>query len=159
SIGIGKGDTVALNSETRLQFYLADLGILANGSIAAALYPSYPPADLIRNLTASNARAVFVEDAKTLKALRGAPVEHWFLLTGEADGALSLDALRNLGREAIKRDPQLSGRIRAEVQPCDAAILYLTSGATGEPKMALVTHQAIVANLDMGPYVLPIGPE
>ena len=38
-------------------------------------------------------------------------------------------------------------------------MLYLTSGATGEPKMALVTHQAIVSNIDMGPAVLPLGPQ
>jgi long-chain acyl-CoA synthetase len=159
SLGIGRGDTVALNSETRLEFYLADLGIMANGSIAAALYPSYPPADLARNLTASNACAVFVEDPKTLASLRGAPMRHWLLLTGEAEGAITLDALRAFGRDSIERDPGLIGRLRAEVQPSDHAILYLTSGATGEPKMALVTHQAIVANLDMGPHVLPLGPQ
>ena len=158
SLGIGKGDIVALNSETRLQFYLADLGILANGSIAAAMYPSYPPADLVRTLVATGARAVFVEDARTLEALRGAPARHWIVLTGEAEGAISLDALRAFGRDALARDPELMGRLRAEVQPSDYAVLYLTSGATGEPKMALVTHQAIVANLDMGPFVLPIGP-
>ncbi len=50
SLGIAKGETVALNSETRLQFYLADPGIMANGSIAAALYPSYPPKDFLRNI-------------------------------------------------------------------------------------------------------------
>ena len=49
SLGIRKGDIVALDSETRLEFYLADLGILANGSIAAALYPSYPPKDLVQH--------------------------------------------------------------------------------------------------------------
>ena len=158
SLGIAKGDTVALNSETRLEFYLADLGIMTNGSIAAALYPSYPPADLVRTLAAANARAVFVEDAKTMRTLQGAPVRHWILLTGEAEGAITLEALRAFGRDAMARDPELGGRIRAEVQPSDYAILYLTSGATGEPKMALVTHQAIVSNLDMGPHVLPIGP-
>jgi long-subunit acyl-CoA synthetase (AMP-forming) len=41
-LGIRKGDTVALHSETRAEFYLADLGILTNGSIAAALYTTYP---------------------------------------------------------------------------------------------------------------------
>ena len=56
-------------------------------------------------------------------------------------------------------DPDLLRRMRSGVGPSDTAILYLTSGATGEPKMALVTHQAIVANLDMGPAVLPIGPQ
>src|SRR5438445_6595008 len=59
----------------------------------------------------------------------------------------------------MARDPLLFARMRAEVQPSDSAILYLTSGATGEPKMALVTHNALVSNIDMGPAVLPIGPQ
>jgi long-chain acyl-CoA synthetase len=159
SLGIGKGDVVALNSETRLEFYLADLGVVSNGSIAAAMYPSYPPKDLIRTIAAVGARAVFVEDPKTLAPLRAAETGHWILLTGEAEGALSLDALRQRGRDAIANDPGLMARIEAEVHPEDAAILYLTSGATGEPKMALVTHGSVVANLDMGPHVLPLGPE
>ena len=40
----------------------------------------------------------------------------------------------------------------------DPAVLYLTSGATGEPKMGLVTHAALTANIDMGPRVLPLTP-
>jgi long-chain acyl-CoA synthetase len=159
SLGIAKGDVVALDSETRLEFYLADLGVMANGSIAAAMYPSYPSEDLLRTIENCGARAVFVEDPATYQALREAPVRHWILLTGEAPGALGMEALRERGRAAMAADPRLLDRIRAEVRPSDHAILYLTSGATGEPKMALVTHQAIVANLDMGPSVLPIGPE
>jgi long-chain acyl-CoA synthetase len=159
SIGIGKGDVVALNSETRLEFYLADLGTMANGSIAAALYPSYPPKDLLQNIEASDAVAAFVEDPKMLAALRGAPVRHWILLTGQADGALTLDELRARGRAALQADPEMAARTSAELQPADTAILYLTSGATGEPKMALVTHQALVSNLDMAPDALPLGPE
>ena len=158
-LGIRKGDVVALNSETRLEFYLADLGILTNGSVAAALYPSYPPADLVRTLEASGARAAFVEDPKSLQPLLRASISHWILLTGSAPGAMTLDDLRRKGREAIARDPALPQRLAAETLPSDHAVLYLTSGATGEPKMALVTHAAIVANIDMGPVVLPIGPQ
>lgn len=159
SLGVAKGDVVALNSETRLEFYIADLGTMANGSIAAAMYPSYPPADLIRTLTTTRARAAFVEDAKMYRSLCAAPVEHWILLTGEAEGAISLDALRARGRSLMASDSGLIERLHAAVKPSDPAILYLTSGATGDPKMALVTHQAITANLDMGPAALPIGPE
>ena len=158
ALGLRKGDVVALNSETRLEFYLADLGVMTNGSIAAAMYPSYPPKDLVRTIENAGAKAVFVEDPKTLKTLRDAPVRLWILLTGEAEGALTLDALRAQGREAMARDPQLVARLAAEVHPDDTAILYLTSGATGEPKMALVTHHALVSNIDMGPAALPIGP-
>jgi len=159
SLGLAKGDIIALNSETRLEFYLADLGIMANGSIAAAMYPSYPAKDLVRTIEATGAKAVFVEDPQTLKTLLDAPVRLWILLTGDAEGALTLQGLRAMGRDAMARDPQLFARLRAQVEPSDSAILYLTSGATGEPKMALVTHNAVVSNIDMGPAVLPLGPQ
>jgi len=159
SIGVRKGDVVALDSETRLQFYVADLGILTAGGVAAALYPSYPPKDLVRTIRNCGAKALFVEDPKTLHALRDVPDMPRILLTGEADGALSLDQLRERGRLALAGDPEYMARLKAEVTPSDYAILYLTSGATGDPKMALVTHAAVVANVDMAPAALPIGPQ
>ncbi len=158
SLGIARGDVVALDSETRLEVYLADMGILGMGGVAAAVYPSYPPADIIQMIESIGARAVFVENPKTFGALRAARVDHWILLTGEAEGALTLDALREIGRKAASADPGLYDRLRARLCPSDSAVLYLTSGATGEPKRALVTHQAIVSNIDMGPVVLPLGP-
>ena len=158
TLGIGRGEVVALASETRLEFYLADLGILTNGSIAAALYPNYPVADLVATLSKSGAVAAFAENPKIWRSLKEAPVRLWILLTGEAEGAMTLDRLRETGRAALDDDPAGGERMRGEVQPSDPAILYLTSGATGEPKMALVTHQAVVANIDMGPEVLPLGP-
>ena len=159
ALGIGKGDIVALNSETRLEFYLADMGILANGSVAAAMYPSYPAKDLVRTMENAGACAAFIEDPTMLGELRQAPVRQWILLTGQAPGALSLDDLREMGRKALQLDPGLMERLSSEVDPSDPAVLYLTSGATGEPKMALVTHHSIVSNIDMGPAALPMGPE
>ena len=159
SIGIRKGDVVALDSETRLEFYLADVGILTAGSVAAALYPTYPPRDLVRTIQKCGAKALFVEDPKTLEALSEAPEMPRVLLTGEAEGALTLDQLRARGRQVLAGDPEFLTRLKAEVTPSDYAILYLTSGATGEPKMALVTHASIVLNIDAAPTVLPIGPQ
>ncbi len=148
ALGLGKGDHVALCSETRAEFYLADQGILMNGSVAAALYPSYPPEELKRTVAMADAKALFVEDPKMFAKLKDAPVEHFFLLTGEAGGAISLAQLRKLGRD--------SGVRTFDVSPDDNAILYLTSGATGEPKMVMVTHGAVMANIRMGPAVLPL---
>ena len=159
TLGLGKGDIVALDSETRLEFYLADLGIMANGSIAAALYPNYPAKELVRIIGACDAKAVFVENPKTFESLRHARVATWILLTGEAPGATTLDQVRQCGREAMTRDPGLLAKLCAEVQPGDDAILYLTSGATGEPKMVMVSHRALVSNIDMAPVALPVGPK
>jgi long-chain acyl-CoA synthetase len=144
ALGIAKGDHVALCSETRAEFYLADQGILMNGSVAAALYPSYPAAELLKTIQTAEAKALFVEDQKTFAKLKQAPVKRIILLTGEAEGAISLKDLRRHGRFA------------AEVTGSDEAILYLTSGATGEPKMVMVTHGAVLANVKMGPAVLPL---
>src|ERR1700722_15133718 len=70
SLGLGKGDHIALCSETRAEFYLADQGILMNGSVAAALYPSYPPDELKSTMTRADAKALFVEDPKTFAKLK-----------------------------------------------------------------------------------------
>ena len=158
-LGVRHGDIVVLNSETRLEFYLADLGIMTRGAVAAALYPSYPAKDLIRTIESTGTRVVFVEDPKMLQSLSGADVEHWILMTGTAPGAMTLAELRELGRREMTQDPGLFPGIRASCRPEDYAILYLTSGATGEPKMVLITHYALVSNIDMGPAVLPLGPE
>ena len=162
-LGFKKGDVIALHAETRAEFYLVDLGIMANGSIAAALYTSYPLPDQIGNLRASDAKAIFVEDVKTMHALKAAagtpelPM-HWILLTGQAENTLTLEQLRADGRRALAEDSQAFERIRSEARAADMAILYLTSGATGEPKMGLVSHAALVANVDMGPVALPLYP-
>ena len=63
-------------------------------------------------------------------------------------GRYSLSGLRKLGRE--------SGLKHDSPGPEDNAILYLTSGATGEPKMVMTTHGAVVANVHMGPKVLAL---
>ncbi|MCU1327599.1 MAG: AMP-dependent synthetase and ligase [Bryobacterales bacterium] len=147
SIGIGKGDHVAICSETTAEFYLIDQGILMNGSVAAALYPSYPAEELVSTVARADARALFVENPKMLAKMKAAPVSDIILMSGEAEGYLTLAQLRTHGRYA------------AEVGPQDNAILYLTSGATGDPKMVMTTHGSLAANVNMAPTVVPLGPE
>src|SRR5581483_9354485 len=53
----------------------------------------------------------------------------------------------------------LFDRIQAEYTPADSAIRYMASGATGEPKMGLTSHAAVVSNIDMGPAALGLTPD
>src|SRR5689334_5585964 len=163
SLGVRKGDIVALYSETRAEFYMADLGVIAAGAIAAALYTSLPMADQVGNLRAFHPKAVIVETPKALAAMQAAfgdqPLQAtWILLTGEHEGATTIRKVRELGRDAVAADPGLFDRIRGAYGPHDHAILYLTSGATGEPKMGLVTHDSVISNIDNAPAVLGVGP-
>jgi long-chain acyl-CoA synthetase len=162
SLGLRKGDIACVLSETRAEFYLVDLAIMGVGGISAALYTSYPTHEQVQSIKTIEPQFLFVECSKTLKALLTAYdtrlPKHTILLTGEAEGALSLGTVRELGRESLGRDAEAFGRIHSEVSPDDAAILYMTSGATGTPKMSLTSHAAVLSNIDQGPAVLPIGP-
>src|SRR5581483_7656498 len=166
ALGLRKGDIVCILSETRVEFYLVDLGIMGAGGVAAALYTAYPMPDLARNVRDAEPDFLFVEDPKTLTALSNATTgqgislpPNVILMTGESPHARSLAELQNLGRELLARDPKALDRTMAELSPGDAAILYLTSGATGQPKMGLTSHSAILANIDAAPVALPITPE
>src|SRR4029077_17793885 len=98
-----------------MEFYLAEIGSMANGSLAAAVYPNYPPQELVKTIQACDAKAVIAEDPKTLESITAAPVTKWIRMTGKAPGAMTLDELRKCGREAMERDPGLLARILSEV--------------------------------------------
>lgn len=164
AIGIGKGDIVTVYSETRAEFYLVDVGIMTNGSISAALYTSYPMPEQVRNLRIAQPKAIIVENEKALRGLRevlgGEPLDaRWIIMNGAAEGVLTLDDLRAAGRRLMSDQPGIFEQIQNGYTDADTAILYLTSGATGEPKMGLVTQSALVTNIDMGPAVLPLNPD
>ena len=160
-IGVKQGDIVALQSETRAEFYLADLGVMSAGAVAAALYTSLPYPDQARTLEASDARVVFVENIKIKEAFETAGISNiqWILLTGEAEGLPTLEQIRIAGERRLAEDSQAFERIRTTIADSDTAVLYMTSGATGEPKMSLATHRALVSNMDMAPAALPLTPE
>ncbi len=164
NLGVRKGDIVAIQSETRAEFYLVDVAIMSIGAISAGLYASYPAADQVKNLRACGARILIVENAKQMAAIahamKGDPLPLDFvLIEGQVEGARRLEDLRTAGRQILEADPAAFTKLSSQVTPADPAILYLTSGATGEPKMGLATHASITLNLDMGPKVLSIGPD
>ena len=162
ALGVSTGEIVGLQSETRAEFYLADMAVMSAGAVAAAIYTSLPFAEQARALRTAGARVVLVENEKAMRGLEAAGGSdlnvRWILLTGEAPGCPTLEGIRAEGRRRLESDPQAFEKIRGEFDDSSIAVLYMTSGATGEPKMGLVTHRALVSNIDMGPAVLPLSP-
>ena len=84
-------------------------------------------------------------------------------IVGEGEVIIELEgggtATVGIERLHLEQDPAAFDRIRSQFDNSAAAVLYMTSGATGEPKMGVVSHRALVTNLDMAPTVLPLTPE
>jgi len=163
TLGVGKGSIVALQSETRAEFYLADLGVMSAGAITAALYTSLSFADQAQAITTTGARVAFVENTKALLGLEGALGQaareiRWIVLTGESAGTLTLVDLIQAGKNKLAVDAAAFDDLQKNYDASAIAILYMTSGATGEPKMGLVSHRALVVNLEMTPEVVPLSP-
>ena len=163
ALGVENGDIVGIGSETRAEFYLLDIGVMANGSTAAALYVNSQASEQVSALRRCGAKLVFVEDVKIYRALQGAGGAElnvrWVVMSGLIEGVMTLEEVRARGRAAMEDDGEYFERLRLSVKPEDRAILYLTSGATGEPKFVEVSHAALVANVDIGKKVVELGPK
>ncbi len=168
ALGLRNGQIACILSETRAELYLVDLGIMGAGGVSGALYTANTMPDLAENIRGAQPDFLFVEDAKTLDALSNAldikqvtRPKHVICMLGgvEDSGVLTLTQLQELGSDMLRHDAEAFNRLQADISPEDPAILYLTSGATGVQKMGLTSHAAILANLDMGPAVLPMRPD
>lgn len=167
--GVARGDRVALLAGTRLDWVIADFGVLCAGAATSTIYPSNTPDEVAFVLEDAGCVAVFVEDAAQLRKLReerarlgAVRLVVVFDPAGcDADGGwISLAALEAEGAAALAADPGLvDGRIDA-TGPEDLATLIYTSGTTGRPKGVMLVHdnwllQAEAITSDLSHHLLP----
>ena len=159
-LGIAAGDRVAILGETRQEWTLADLGAILAGAVVVPIYQTSSAEEAKHVLSDSESRLVFVEDAAKLETAREAAselgVEHYVLFEGEADGAITLDELRERGRggDASAVEERARG-----VDPDDVFTLVYTSGTTGKPKGCVLTHANFRADIEMVESATEFGDE
>jgi long-chain acyl-CoA synthetase len=149
-LGIEKGDRVAIFSETRMEWTLADLGAILAGAVVVPIYQTSSAEEAEHVLADSESKLVFVEDSEKLDTAREAAekleVEHYVVLDGDAgDGAITLADLRERGSG---HESEVEERAKA-VEPGDTFTLVYTSGTTGKPKGCVLTHGNFRADLEM----------
>src|SRR3954452_10065982 len=148
-LGIEAGQRVAILSETRAEWTLADLGGILAGAQVVPIYQTASAEEARHVLEDSEARLVFCEDADKLETVReaseGLGIDHVVLFEGAEDGTLSLEELRERGRE---HGGDVDGRGEA-IGPDDVFTLIYTSGTTGPPKGCVLTHANYRANCEM----------
>jgi len=154
-LGLEKGERVAILSENRPEWALADLASLCAAAVDVPIYATLTAAQVKYILEDSQARFAFVSNpaqAKKLAEVR-AQLPHLQKVIRFAEGGdfppdtISLDEVRARGREALARDPQAVRTRAAEVKPSDLATLIYTSGTTGDPKGVMLLHSNIASNV------------
>ncbi len=153
-MGLEDGDRVALVSENRPEWCIADLAIMAAGCITVPTYTTNTRRDHAHILDNSGARAVFVSNEKLLVPLVGAIAQ-----TGLVEHVIGIDALkpRQTGSfeyhawstlvtgDAVAARAAVDARI-AQITRDDTACLIYTSGTGGAPRGVMQHHGAILCN-------------
>jgi len=151
SWGIGYGDRVAILSENRPEWAIADWAILMVGAASVPIYATLTSEQCSYLLRHSGARAVFVsseEQLQKIAAVRAETnIEH-VLMMDAANVSIGhvedMQAVMALGPD--QRDSELDASAKQVVQD-DLATLIYTSGTTGVPKGAMLTHGNLASNL------------
>ncbi len=153
ALGVDPEQVCAILSSTRLEWVLADFGILFAGGATSTIYPSSTPEECAFILSDSGSVVAFAEDDEQVAKLASRRAElpalrHVVAFEGRpsADGwVIGLAELEEKGRAWDRAHPGAFEEGATEVRPDALATLIYTSGTTGRPKGVELTHSAWVA--------------
>jgi long-chain acyl-CoA synthetase len=165
-LGVKPGDRVAILSENRPEWAMSDFAILANQAVTVPVYPTLLGWQIEFILNDAGAAAVICSNAEQLQKLaevRGHCPSVHSVIVCDAPGT-SPEGVQTFAQavETGRRNDNDTERARFEelrhgAKPNDLATLVYTSGTTGNPKGAMLTHGNIASNVSAVLSVLPIG--
>ena len=156
ALGVKKGDRVALISDNRLEWLYTDMGALGVGACLVPIYTTLTAEEVAYIVGDAEARVLVAEDSvqieKALYAADQCPalrtvvaLDAWDRID---DRVVSLPHLMKMGSDARLKDAEIFEKMAANVLPDDLATIVYTSGTTGPPKGAMITHKNIMAVIE-----------
>jgi long-chain acyl-CoA synthetase len=149
-LGVGKGDSVAILSRTRLEWTLCDHALALIGAVTIPIYQTSSREECAHILSDADVRLLVCENDEQVDKTRGLdgdlPALERVVAVDEVPGVMALSEIEAAGRATLGRDGVFEPR--EAVDDSDVLTLIYTSGTTGPPKGCVITHRNFVAEVE-----------
>lgn len=152
-LGVRKGNQIALLSDNRLEWLYTDMGALGIGAVVVPVYTTLIAEEVKHIIGHSESKVIVVEDKvqleKALAIIDEIPTLEKIVVINKEEihahpAVMSFDDLLSMGQQQAGGS-DLFSRLSDAVKPEDLATIVYTSGTTGVPKGAMITHNNIMA--------------
>lgn len=163
--GVQPGDRVGILSENRLEWLIADLGILCAGAVNVPLHAPLSARQVHYQLHNAGATWLFVStraQAEKIAQIRAELPDLRGVVRFDAGPGADVISWRGFLQRGRAIVPALQGELAsrdANLKPDDLATVIYTSGTTGNPKGVMLTHENLVSNAQAFRQVSSFGPE
>lgn len=155
SLGVHRGDRVALLSANCPEWTLTDAGCQFAGVIDVPIYTTQAPSQVCYILNDSGARVFVIQNRAAFDRISDAikdcaTIERFVFFDKEGvedEHAISFEELEEMGRALDKERPMLCDELARGAKSNDLATIIYTSGTTGEPKGVMLTQANLTTNL------------
>jgi long-chain acyl-CoA synthetase len=164
SLGVARDDKVAIISENRPEWIVADMAIVTLGAVDVPIYPTLTPKQIEYIFNDAGIKTAIVSNSlqlnKVLKIRSEVKTLQRIILMNEkseqeAGTALGYPEVFSLGEEYEKTHPTYFREHLAKAKPEDLLTIIYTSGTTGNPKGVMLTHHNLVSNIKASASVIP----
>ena len=163
SLGLKKGDKVAMVSNNRPEWNFIDMGISQAGMVHVPIYPTIGVEEYDYILDDAKPKLIFVSDKGLYEKIKpivdkAASIEGIYTIN-KVEGAKNWTEVKELGKENADKYKDELVKIKESVKPEDMVTLIYTSGTTGNPKGVMLSHSNLMSNVIASSVVHPYGPE